>query len=78
VIILAYRGKQYLLAETQFAEKGQVLDLDQNRLFPLFPVQAILARGYWIKYNGTPDEEQAIVLQAATVRRVITPLKEQM
>ena len=40
---------------------ARVLDLAQNRLFPIAPLASLLARGYWEEYAGTPGELERLL-----------------
>lgn len=67
---------RYLLAVSGTPGKedciGRVLDLAQGILFPDFPFDSILARGYWVDYKGSQDLLAELLPK---VRRVDDPKK---
>jgi len=58
--IIAQRGTFLLLRHD--ADRGRVLDMRTERLFPPTPLVSVLARGYWEPFDG--DKQK--VLDALT------------
>lgn len=52
--ILAQQGEgRYLISLGN--DQGQILDLNENALYPPIFIHSILARGYWEDYDGNVD-----------------------
>jgi len=52
---------EIFLVQDDDASKAQVLDMEQERLFPPFDLQSILARGYWENYSMSEDRLNELI-----------------
>lgn len=71
-IVATQGANRYLLVEDNINKlendtKSRVLDLNQQKLFPWFNLQSILARGYWKNYNGNQDILENLLSQVKEV-----------
>ena len=59
MIIVGQTGDDRYLVEVEpradGVRMGRVLDLEQKRLFPPWPLDSLLARGYWEACTGSQD-----------------------
>jgi hypothetical protein len=53
--IIAISGHSRYLLTDDNGKTGQVLDVNQDMLYPKFKLQSILERGYWQDYTGSQD-----------------------
>jgi len=60
-------GETYLLSVSgepgRIGCMGRVLDIGQGVLFPEWPFDSILARGYWYPYTGPQDALDSLLAQ---------------
>lgn len=59
--IIARRGENIYILLTndqteKGLEKGRIINLYQNKIFPEQYIQSFLARGYWEEYNLSEEE----------------------
>jgi len=67
--VVGKRGDlQYLLAESINSKEAQVLDVEQNKLFPLTDAQVILKWGYWEEYVMPEDDLKKLLDKAEIVK----------
>ncbi len=68
--IIAKRGDQYLLVGKDVKDEdqdpeivGQILDVEQGKLFPPATLETLLAAGYWEDYEGDESELDDLLAQ---------------
>ncbi len=64
--IVAVRGKRDYLVQTT-EERGRVVDSETGEVFRAFPIQSILARGYWDDPDPQDPEQQRAMDRVRTI-----------
>jgi hypothetical protein len=50
-----------VIKEEENPKTGQILDLEENKLFPPYNLESIIAQGYWFDYTGDEDQTKNLL-----------------